>query len=270
MEMKFNKIYIEITNKCNLNCKFCIKNNRPKEVLSFDNFKLIINKIKGYTEYIYLHIMGEPLLNPYINQMIKYANDNNIKVNITTNGYLINTLKNVDIRQINISLHSFNKIYNKNLENYLNDIFDFILKHPKTYISLRMWANSAYKNNIIKILEQKYKATINCNKVKLSHNIFYEEEQEFIWPSLTNNIYNECGTCKALKTHIGILVNGDIVPCCLDSNGSIILGNIFKNSLADIIESTKYKDMLNGFNNNYKLEVLCKKCNFYQQKTNKF
>ena len=110
--MKFKKIYLEITNACNLNCSFCIKNKRKVEYLTFDNYKLIVDKIKNYTKELYFHILGEPLLHPDIINFIEYANKKGLLVNITTNGYLINNLKNNDgIHRLNISLHSYNESY---------------------------------------------------------------------------------------------------------------------------------------------------------------
>ena len=86
---KYKKVYIEITNKCNLNCSFCSKVKRQKKEMSIDEFKEIISKIHNYTDYIYLHVKGEPLLNNNIIEMINEAEKYNIKVNLTTNGILI-------------------------------------------------------------------------------------------------------------------------------------------------------------------------------------
>ena len=100
--MKFKKIYIEITNKCNLNCDFCIQNKREAKYISIDEFNSLLDKIKDYTDYLYFHILGEPLLHPKINKLINIAS-NNFKINITTNGYLIKNIKdNKNIRQLNI------------------------------------------------------------------------------------------------------------------------------------------------------------------------
>ena len=142
--MKFKKIYIEITNACNLSCPFCIKNKRKTNYMTVDNYKIIIDKIKNHTKEIYLHILGEPLLHSNIVDFIEYANEIGLKVNITTNGYLINNLKNNDkIHRLNISLHSYNEIYKLDIETYLNNIFNTIDKiRNKTFISLRLWVGN--------------------------------------------------------------------------------------------------------------------------------
>ncbi len=104
---RFKKIYVEITNNCNLNCSFCIKNSRPIESISIDRFKILLDKLKPYTDYLYFHILGEPLMHKSINELIDIASSN-FNINITTNGYLINRIKdNKNIRQLNISLHSY-------------------------------------------------------------------------------------------------------------------------------------------------------------------
>lgn len=263
--MRFKKIYIEITNLCNLNCDFCIKNKRNEEIMNIENFEIILNKIKSYTNYIYLHVLGEPILNPKINEFIFLATKYKINVNLTTNGYLINKIEdNKNIRQINISLHSFNEKYNISLENYLNNIFSSIDKliENGTYISLRLWVKSKYYNEIIQILNKKYNVNITNTNFKIKNNLFINFDTEFIWPDLNNNYCNEIGKCYGLKDQIGILVDGTVVPCCLDSLGAVNLGNIYESDLETLINSKKSLDIINGFKNNKKIEELCKHCNF--------
>lgn len=263
----YKKIYIEITNDCNLSCSFCIKNKRIKKYMSFNDFKTVLNNIEGYTKYIYLHVLGEPLMHPNINEFINYASKR-YKVNITTNGYLINNIReNKNIRQINISLHSFSDKYNISLEDYINNIFNVVEILKKfTYVSFRLWTNNKYSNKIIDMINKKYNVNLDINNIKnnttITNNVFISINEEFIWPDKNNGYYNEVGTCYALRDHIGILVDGTIIPCCLDSKGDIKLGNIFKDSLNNIIKNDRYQNMLNGFKNNKKCELLCKKCKY--------
>lgn len=263
----YKKIYIEITNDCNLSCLFCIKNKRKKKYITLDEFKIILDKIENYTKYIYLHILGEPLIHPLINEFINYAS-NRFKVNITTNGYKINNIiNNKNIRQLNISLQSYNEIYGISLKEYMDNIFNAVdVLKEYTYISYRIWVKNKYTSNIISMINNKYNINLDIDSIKnnttISNNIFISVNEEFIWPDLNNNYYSEKGKCYALRDHIGILVDGSIVPCCLDSKGDIILGNIYKDNLDDIIKNDRYNNMLNGFMNNIKVEELCKKCNF--------
>jgi radical SAM protein with 4Fe4S-binding SPASM domain len=234
-----------------------------------DSFNVLLKKIEGFTKYVYFHIMGEPLLHPRINELINKASER-FNVNITSNGYLIDRVKdNKNIRQINISLHSYDKRYGKSLDEYLDNIFTSIdiLNKKGTIINYRLWVDGVNKLDIINRLEDKYNVKIgNKNKVKLGENIFYEIEDEFIWPSLDNDYYNESGSCMGTRDHIGILVDGTVVPCCLDSDGLIDLGNVYKQELNDIINSDLFKEMKQGFQDNMKVHDLCKKCNFYEMR----
>lgn len=266
--MRFKKIYLEITNACNLNCQFCIKNKRKINYMTLDNYKYIINKIKDYTKEIYLHILGEPLLHPNIIDFIEYANNQNILVNITTNGYLINNLNNnSNIHRLNISLHSFNEIYKLDINTYLDNIFNTIDKiKNKTFISLRLWVNNKNTTKILNYINNRYKININKLedniKIKISSNLIIDTFHEFIWPDLNNNYYNEVGQCKGLIDHIGILSDGTVIPCCLDSTGILSLGNIYNEELDTILNKQIVKEMIDGFKRNYKCQELCKHCNF--------
>ncbi len=263
----FKRIYVEITNKCNLNCSFCKGTNREGKFIDMDSFSILLNKLKGYTKYLYFHIMGEPLLHPHINELIDMASKD-YYINITSNGYLIDRIvNNKNIRQLNISLHSFDKRYGKSLDEYLDNIFSCtdILNSNGTIINYRIWVDSVNKSDVINRLESKYKFKIgNKDKVKLGNNIFYEIENEFIWPSLDNDYYSSTGSCMGTRDHIGILVDGTVVPCCLDSDGIINLGNVYKNDINDIINSDIFRNINEGFLCNEKRSELCKKCNFYE------
>lgn len=260
----YKKVYLEITNQCNLDCSFCIKNNRTKKFMSLDEYEDILNKLKGYTKYLYFHVSGEPLLHPKINELINLGSKD-FYINITTNGYLINRIKdNHNIRQINISLHSFSDKYNISLDSYLDNICNVIDNlHNDTYFSLRFWVDNSKNREVLNYFSERYQKEIKLKQgFKIINNVFISINKEFIWPDLNNDYYNEEGTCYALRDHIGVLSNGDIVPCCLDANGIIKFGNIFKDNLDDIINGERYTTMLKGFKNNQKCEELCKKCNF--------
>ena len=263
--LRYKKVYIEITNGCNLSCDFCIKNKRKIEYISEDKFKILLERLKPYTKYLYFHVMGEPLLHENINKYIDMAYNQGFNINITTNGYLIEKIKyNKNIRQVNISLHSYNKRYRISLKDYLDNIFKSIniLSKNNTYINLRLWVNSIYREDIIKYIEDYYKIKIDNNNLKISNNIYINYNKEFIWPDIKNSYYNSIGTCYGTRDHIGILVDGTIVPCCLDSEGIIRLGNIYEDKLEEVINSKLYKEMEEGFRNNKKICELCRHCKF--------
>ena len=270
--MKLKKIYLEITNGCNLNCDFCIKNSRKVCNITIDNYKYIINIIKNYTKEIYLHVLGEPLIHKDINYFIDYATKEGLLVNITTNGYLIDKIKdNHNIHRLNISLHSYNKKYNISLINYLDNIFNTIDNiRDKTFISLRLWTINKESNNILNYINERYNTNItnidSNTKIRITNNLIIDTFHPFIWPDMNNNYYNTNGTCKGLIDHIGILSDGTIIPCCLDSKGIINLGNIYQDDINDIYNKEIVKEMIKGFKNNYKCQELCRHCSFLENK----
>ena len=205
-------------------------------------------------------------MHPKVNKFIDKAYNNNFNVNITTNGYLIDRLKTNNIRQINISLHSFDKKYNISINDYMFNIFNKIDSLNNTYISLRLWVNNSNTKEIIDLINKHYNLNINYldinSTIKINDYIFINTFHEFIWPDLNNNYYDSNGTCYALTDHIGILSDGIVIPCCLDSQGIINLGNIYNDNLSDILNSDKVLKMIDGFKNNKKCEELCKHCKF--------
>lgn len=282
MRKRFSKIYVEITNVCNLKCKFCLETNRKKEFMEANSFEKIARKICEYTDLILLHVKGEPLLHKDLDKILDIALKYNLKVNITTNTTLLENnfeilVNSKALRQINLSVHDLEQ--NNIKDNFLKVIKTskkIKEKNPNLIISYRLWNMSSLGENsknreFLNILEKEYfveKLYEKCMQesfVKLDDNVFLNQDIEFKWPEINGEILRECGKCYGLKTQIAILVNGDVVPCCLDTNGDIVLGNILNQELEDILESKRAKDMINGFNENRLLENLCKRCDFIKK-----
>lgn len=262
----FKRIYIEITNICNMNCSFCKGTKRDKKIMDINDFETILKRIKGYTEYISLHVLGEPLIHPSLSQILELTYKYGFKVNLTTNGQLLD--KNIEvinnaksIRQINISLHSFKNI--ESIKELLNTVDKITLK---CYISYRLWNLGVENNNnnILNILNEHYHTNINeTNKsFKLKDNVYVDFESRFKWPDINDEERGTIGTCYGLRSHIGILVDGTVVPCCLDTDGVINLGNIFTDDLNSILDSEKCKQIMTGFLNRKLTEPLCKRCHY--------
>lgn len=282
---KFKKIYIETTNICNLNCNFCPKTSRKYELMNVESFEKIIDKIKGYTNHVYFHLMGEPFLNKNLQRFLEISAQNDLKVNITTNGTLIHDVKDIlinseSLRQVNISLHSFEANDNEaDFDSYIKDILDFIKEaSDKTDIicSLRLWnLDGKYKGNndmnvdIFKLFEDEFSLNISLEEVfkernsfKIKDRVYISMGEKFKWPTLKDEELGERAFCYGLRDQIGILVDGTVVPCCLDSEGSIPLGNIFEQDLENIINSPRAKSIYDGFSGRKAVEELCKKCGF--------
>lgn len=282
---RFKKIYIETTNICNLSCNFCPKTSRKLSFMDEKSFEHIIKSIKPYTDYVYYHLMGEPFLNINLKKFLEISKENELKVNITTNGTLIGSVKEIllnspSLRQINISLHSF-EANNKEVDfnKYINTIIDFvkeITEKTNVICALRLWnldtrytASNKKNIDIFKLLEIEFKLDCNLkeklkekNSFKLKNNVYLSMGEKFKWPSLKVEELGERAFCYGLRDQIGILVDGTVVPCCLDSEGSIPLGNIFESSMDDILKSKRAKDIYEGFSRRKTVEDLCKRCGF--------
>lgn len=280
----FKKIYIEITNICNLKCEFCPETERVKQYMAVENFEEIIKKIHKSTKLVCLHVKGEPLLHSQLEEILKILEKYNLKANITTNGTLIK--RNLEVlkkakalRQINFSIHSImqNKSLNKQ---YLLDIFESAEKLENTIISYRLWNLKKIKENdinssIIEEIEKYYniqnlkQQLIENDFIEIKKNMFINQDVEFTWPNINQNIIIEKGRCLALKDQIAILVDGTVVPCCLDNNGDIPLGNILQETIEEILEKPNVSEIKKNFENGVITCELCKRCGFLKRLENK-
>lgn len=281
MKKRFQKVYIEITNRCNLSCEFCPKNIRKAQDMTPQNFEYILTQVKEYTNLIYLHVKGEPLIHKDLKEIFSICDKYNMMVNLTTNGTLlknnIQTLLNAKaLRQINISVHSAmqNNKQDTEIEKYLNEVFECVdaLKQ-RIIISYRLWniktiAENMHNKLALDMLGQRYgiptlySIAKENDFVKLEDNIYLNQDIQFKWPNVNHKEISCKGTCLGLKNQIAILVNGDVVPCCIDENANILLGNIFENTLQEILSSDKVTKIIEGFNNNKLEEKLCRTCGF--------
>jgi len=276
----FKKIYIEITNICNLKCSFCPETNRTKQSMSVENFEEIIRKIHNHTKLVCLHVKGEPLLHNKLQEILEILDKYNLKANITTNGTLIKDKfeiikKSKEVRQINFSIHSITQNESLNKQ-YLQDIFESAEQLPNVIISYRLWNMRTIKENsintaIIKTIENYYNVSnlrqqlIENDFIKLKENVFINQDTEFTWPDINGEKIVETGRCLALKEQVAILVDGTVVPCCLDNNGDIPLGNILEESLDDILNKDKSVLIKKNFENSIITCELCRTCGFLKR-----
>lgn len=283
---KFKKIYIEITNVCNLNCSFCPPTRRSHEFMKIETFTKILNEVKSYTDLIYFHVKGEPLLHPEIASFLNLSYEQGLKVNITTNGILIKEVQDKIIgkpalRQINFSLHSLEGNSGLKTDEYLDSIFSFIkvaTRETKIIISLRLWnleednlLNVTKQKNaqILSIIEKEFnlpyiieEKVIPGGGIKIADRVYINQDQRFQWPGLKEKEVSKKGFCYGLRNQVAILVDGTVVPCCLDGEGAINLGNIKNTSFLEIIESERGEKLYQGFSRRNVVEELCRKCGY--------
>jgi len=272
--MRFKKVYLEITNVCNLRCSFCPGTKRPTRFLSVEEFKLLTTRLQGQTKYLYFHLMGEPLLHPQLSEFLHIADEKEFYVNLTTNGTLLNNAAEVllnapALHRINISLQS----WEANSEctplcDYVNSCAVFAKRAAQQgiLVSLRLWNGGgaeAHNNEILSILENAFptpweKAQRNT---VLAPRVFLEHGERFDWPAADAA---ETGTrfCYGLRDQIGILCDGTVVPCCLDAEGTLSLGNLLETELADILASPRARTIYDGFSQRKAVEPLCRRCGY--------
>ena len=276
--MRFKKIYVEITNVCNMHCSFCIQNKRPQHFMTIDEFSHVINEIKPYTSMIYLHVLGEPLLHPQLFDFMKLAEAAGLFVQLTTNATLIDRCLNGlceahNLRQINISVHSFAQHSESEQLAYLKSISDAAsrLSDADKYVSLRLWnmrgdEPSAETKQAMRFFENEFQTAINAGErrqtIKLMKQVFLQFDEVFQWPDLANPYVSDTGRCLGWRQMCGILCDGTVVPCCLDSQGIESMGNVFQTSFSDIVTNKANAAMLDELKSGTIKRELCQHCSY--------
>jgi radical SAM protein with 4Fe4S-binding SPASM domain len=283
---RFKRIYIEISNVCNLQCTFCPVVDRDKKILEVKNFENILTQVKPLADEICLHLMGEPLAHPEFSQIIELCDRYEIPVQLTTNGTLIESRSDIllafaSLRQINFSLQSYLDNYPQgDLLKYMNTIFSFAKKleqkRDQVYLNYRLWNYQAGKENdnkkFFELIESFYQVklnprvqTENIKSKKIIGRHYMHFDSRFEWPSWNSPHYGEQGTCHALTQHFGIHADGTVVPCCLDKEAQIPLGNCLETSLIEILNSERAAKMKIGFAQKKLIEPFCQRCEFIQR-----
>ncbi len=284
---KFKKVYIEITNQCNLCCDFCPQTSREPEFMNVEMFRKILDQIKDHTEYIYFHVKGEPLLHPEIDKFLDISYEKGFQVNLTTNGTLINRVKDIlllkpALRQINFSLHSLSGNEGVHDEDeYIDNILSYTreaMERCKVLISLRLWnleennlinLEKKKNNRILVAIEREFDLQDSIQEIiipgrglKITDRIYLNQDHQFQWPDLKEEEDKGSGFCYGLRNQVAILVDGTVVPCCLDGDGIIALGNINTDHFSEIIESERVCNIADGFSRREVVEELCRKCGY--------
>lgn len=280
---KLRKVYLEITNVCNLSCAFCPGTRRTQHFLAPDQFRVLAEKIRPYTQFLYLHLMGEPLLHPQLEQLLAIAHELNFQVIITTNGTLLPRRLDLlcsspAVKKISISLHSFEGNEGGGaLEDYLDNCFRFAIAAAKAgkRCALRLWnldgtdtrGANAQNCSILERMEQWFPHPWKegWQGTTLADRIYLEWGEKFDWPDLSAEEENVTGFCYGLRDHIGVLCDGTVVPCCLDHEGDIPLGNLFDQPLNEILSSPRAVAIYEGFSQKRTLEPLCRTCGYIRR-----
>jgi len=216
-----------------------------------------------------------------------------VPVNLVSNGVLLTDrraelLLHPIVRQVNFSLHSFNDNYpERDSCEYLNRIFAFVEKsferRPDLYINFRLWnlptvdtiENPVQKKNRLMFQEVERRFAVSMSEkldssfdvrlqksYRVKNRLYLHFDTEFIWPSLTLPVIGVRGTCKGLSTHFGVLAEGTVVPCCLDKEAAIPLGNAWDMPIEEILSSARAQAIFRGFRERQLVEDLCQRCQY--------
>jgi len=271
---RFRKVYLEISNLCNLKCRFCPGTQRKKQAMTPADLETLLPKLTPWTDYVYFHLMGEPLFHPHLGHFLELAEKEGLKVILTTNGTLLPRqqellLSSPAVHKVNISLHAFEaNDLDVDFETYLHGCLTFgQAAQGRKIVSFRLWNSGGEdeKNDeILETMESFFPApwTQDRHGQRIGQRVFLEYGDKFDWPDLTAPDGGQAVFCHGLRDQIGVLCDGTVVPCCLDHEGDIALGNLFREELGDILETPRAKAIYEGFSRRTASEELCRRCGY--------
>lgn len=278
---RFKKIYLEITNVCNLRCPFCPPGKRPPAFLSREQFLRALEQLRPYTDYLYFHVKGEPLFHPDLPEFLALAGERGFQVNLTTNGVLLPKLAPVlaeapALRQTNISLHSYRQEAHGPMGEYVAALAAFARDAAARgkFTVFRIWTLDHARESddvcraLLALLGKEFPSGGNLagrsgeRSLTLGEHIFLSFEEEFQWPGLSAPEYPGPGTCYGARRMLGVLCDGTVVPCCLDGEGECPLGNLFTEELSEILARPPLAEMAQGFRERRITQELCRRCGY--------
>ena len=271
------KVYLEITNVCNLRCAFCPGTTRPPHTLTEAEFAILLDRVAPWAEYLYYHLMGEPTAHPLLPRFMEMAAERGMKSMITTNGTLLprkgESILAAHPHKVNVSLHAFEaNPPGMSFEEYIEGCLAFAARAADagTIAVLRLWnlegrAEGALHEKNEMILETLRRAfpgewVATRSGYRMRSRVFLEWGEKFDWPDPAGRILSDVGFCYGLRDQIGVLCDGTVVPCCLDHNGDIPLGNLFDATLEEILSSPRARAIYDGFTSHRCAEELCRRC----------
>lgn len=271
----YSRVYVEITDICNRNCSFCPGTKRPLRRMSVEEFETVTDKLQNITKYLYFHVMGEPLTHPDLASFIRIAREKGYRPAITTNGTLLSKrgeeIVEAGIYKVNISVHSFENGDPADYLRYIRNCLDFAdyASQNGVLTVLRLW-NLGYDEgrniDTLAMMHEKFpnEWTNGTRGARIRDKLHLEYGERFEWPDMEAEDRGDSVFCYGLKDHFGILCDGRVIPCCLDREGAITLGNIFEDtqSIEEMLASPRAKAMREGFTKRCATEELCRKCGY--------
>lgn len=285
---RYSKVNIEISNICNLQCSFCPEVIRTKGMIGLDLFRRIIGEVASLTEQVCFHLMGDPLVHPELLQLVEICHEQQVRIFFVTNGVLLREkqaeiLLHPAFRQVNFSLHSFHDNFgDRDPTQYLERIFSWteraLAERPELYINYRLWnlaeprGTGSQNQGMLRRIEERFGVAVDpdvdvrrSKSRRLKNRLSMHFDTEFVWPGLELEVLGIEGRCQGLSNHFGILVDGTVVPCCLDKEGGIPLGKIQDRPILEILGDGRAQAILKGFRNGKLVEDLCQRCQYIER-----
>jgi radical SAM protein with 4Fe4S-binding SPASM domain len=281
--LRFQRIYVEITNICNLRCDFCAGTTRRPASMDPAFFEQVIRQIAPLTGQFCLHVLGEPLLHPHFGTIMDLCADAGVQVNLTTNATLLPEksdllLQNRALRQINFSMQSLrrgNGLDHDTLEAILEFSRQALSLRHELYINFRLWTldslHAPARSDFNAAVLARIAASLGCEtphlppgrkSARLAGRAYLHLDTVFDWPGDLTTQERDRGFCHALSTHCAILADGTVCPCCLDADGRIALGNLHDAPLDAILDSPRARAMAAGFAAGRLAEEICRHCTY--------
>ena len=272
----YSRAYVEITNICNMNCSFCHGHGREMRRMTKEEFSRVLDQLSAVTRYIYYHLMGEPLTHPELPTFLKMAKERGFYSAITTNGTLLKArgeeLLGAGLYKVSVSLHSFEGDSAEAHLSYLSTIADFAecASEMGVIVALRLWnrgVDGGKNDTALAFLRERLAGewVESARGIRIRDKLHLEWGERFEWPDKAATVRGSDMFCYGLKDHFGVLCDGTVVPCCLDSEGTIALGNLFEEPLSDILDSERARRMRDGFSRRCATEELCQRCGYAQR-----
>lgn len=272
--MRFRKIYVEISNLCNLKCSFCPGTRRPGKRMTVAEFTSLMPKLRPYTDFLYFHLMGEPLCHPHLAEFLDIAGQHGFRVILTTNGTLLQKqqallLSAPALHKINISLHAFEaNDLAVPFQQYLEDCLAFGQAVAGSKIVVyRLWNQGGadqLNQQILQQLERHFPQPWVQERtgIRIAPKTYIEHGDKFDWPDLSAPESDAPQFCYGLRDQLGVLCDGTVVPCCLDHEGDIALGNLFAEDLDTVLATPRAQAIYHGFSGREAIEPLCRRCGY--------
>ncbi|MCX2716709.1 radical SAM/SPASM domain-containing protein [Helicobacter sp. MIT 21-1697] len=289
----FEKVYIELSDYCALSCGFCPSHTLSKRrgIMDLALFESICAQIEGKTRRVCLHLLGDPLSVQHFEMYVKILKNYHLKVDLVTTGLFLRKkhfelLTQEPFVQVSFSLSAFLANPHQLKKAHLRRILDFCafnihLQSP-IFVNLRFHSNdiSHQEKYFVQMLSEigayfdLSDITLGQERVKLGKKVFLNPTHSFDWEiqkdtfaplatlDNTSSQYSAKPLCYGAQKQIGILSNGELVPCCIDYNAQASFGNLKEQSLVDILDSQAFVEFALSLQKGHIPCELCRKCGY--------